>query len=83
VSDVRADGGVLRGVADLVLERDDGFWLVDHKSFPGNEANGVEKAKTFAGQLEAYAGALAAAWGKPCRGKFIHLVTLGRVVELG
>jgi two-component system nitrogen regulation response regulator GlnG/two-component system response regulator AtoC len=72
----------LRGIADLVLETRDGFYVVDHKSFPGDAATGLEKARGFAGQLNAYARALEAAWGKPCLGMFIHLAVLGRVVEL-
>lgn len=76
------EGSELRGIADLVLEGADGFWLVDHKSFPGGEAQGHEKAKTFAGQLEAYSRALEAAWGKHCRGKFIHLAVLSQIVRL-
>jgi ATP-dependent exoDNAse (exonuclease V) beta subunit len=77
-----ADGSELRGIADLVLEADDGFWVVDHKSFPGGAEKGLEKARGFAGQLTAYARALEAAWRKPCRGTFIHLAALGRIVEL-
>jgi ATP-dependent exoDNAse (exonuclease V) beta subunit len=76
------DGSQLRGITDLVLEGPKGFWLVDHKSFPGNEATGIEKAKSFAGQLTAYADALEVALGKPCVGRFIHLVALGRMVRL-
>ncbi|MBL8954139.1 MAG: PD-(D/E)XK nuclease family protein [Myxococcaceae bacterium] len=76
------EGTELRGSADLVLEGDDGFWLVDHKSFPGDEAKGAEKAQTYAGQLDAYARAIEAAWSKPCRGKFIHLAVLGQMVRL-
>ena len=57
-------------------------YVVDHKSFPGDAATGLEKARGFAGQLNAYARALEAAWGKPCLGMFIHLAVLGRVVEL-
>lgn len=76
------DGSELRGIADLVLETRDGFYVVDHKSFPGDAATGLEKARGFAGQLNAYARALEAAWGKPCLGMFIHLAVLGRVVEL-
>ncbi|MBE2251382.1 MAG: UvrD-helicase domain-containing protein [Myxococcus sp.] len=82
VSQVLEDESQLRGVADLVLEDDAGFWLVDHKSFPGDEAKGVEKARGFKGQLDAYARALEVALAKPCRGRFIHLAVLGRVVEL-
>jgi ATP-dependent exoDNAse (exonuclease V) beta subunit len=76
------EGTELRGIADLVLQGPDGFVLVDHKSFPGDEGEGVERAKAFAGQLDAYARALEAAWGAPCRGKFIHLAVLGKVVRL-
>jgi ATP-dependent helicase/nuclease subunit A len=82
VSQLMDDERHLRGIADLVLESDQGFWLVDHKSFPGNEATGVERARGFSGQLDAYANALTAAWRKPCLGKFIHLAMLGKVVEL-
>ncbi len=82
VSMTRADGSHLRGVADLVLEDARGFWLVDHKSFPGTEAEGVRRARGYAGQLRAYAEVLTAALGKPCRGLFIHLVALGRVVQI-
>lgn len=76
------EGTELRGIADLVLEDPNGFWLLDHKSFPGNEGDGVERAKTFVGQLDAYARALEVAWGKPCRGRFVHLAVLGKVVRL-
>ena len=82
VDHLQPDGSRLRGIADLVLEGTDGFWLVDHKSFPGGEAQGVERAKAFAGQLKAYVHALEAAWGKPCRDMFVHLAVLGRVVRL-
>lgn len=82
VTHAAGDGSVLRGVADLVLEGEDGFWLVDHKSFPGAVEAGVERAKRYVGQLDAYASALSAAWKKPCRGRFIHLVISGGVVEL-
>ncbi len=82
VSMANADGSQLRGIADLVLEDEAGFWLVDHKSFPGSEAEGVRRAKGYAGQLRAYADVLTAALGKPCRGLFIHLVVLGRVVQI-
>ncbi|MDP3151457.1 MAG: UvrD-helicase domain-containing protein [Archangium sp.] len=82
VDHLLTNGSRLRGIADLVLETADGFWLIDHKSFPGGEAHGAEKAKTYAGQLKGYSEALAAAWVKPCRGMFVHLAVLGRIVQL-
>jgi len=75
-------GTVLRGVADLVVESDDGFVLVDHKSFPGDLATATERAATFAGQLCAYAEAIARATARTHIGSFIHLPISGAVVEL-
>lgn len=74
-------GTVVRGVADLVLETAAGFWIIDHKSFPGEDAVGLERARKHGGQLEAYAAALSAAWNKPCLGRVIHLAVLGKVVH--
>jgi ATP-dependent helicase/nuclease subunit A len=75
-------GTVLRGVADLVVESDSGFVLVDHKSFPGDLASAAERAATFAGQLRAYAEAIARATGRAHVGSFVHLPISGAVVEL-
>lgn len=74
-------GTVVRGVADLVLETETGFWIIDHKSFPGDEHVGLERARKYGGQLEAYAEALTAAWKKPCLGRVIHLAVLGKAVR--
>ena len=76
-------GSLLRGVADLVLEFDDGFVVVDHKSFPGEREQAIQKAVGFAGQLEAYAGAISVATGKKCAGKYIHLPLSGCIVRVG
>jgi hypothetical protein len=72
-----------RGVADLVLETKSGFLLVDHKSFPGRDDIGTERAKTFAAQLQSYSSALEPALAKPCLGMFVHLALLGRIVRMG
>jgi ATP-dependent helicase/nuclease subunit A len=77
-----ADGSVVRGFADLVLELDDGFVVVDHKTFPGGLEAAQERAVEYAGQLGAYAGAIAAATGKRHLGSFIHLPVSGLVVEV-
>jgi ATP-dependent exoDNAse (exonuclease V) beta subunit len=78
-----ANGTVLRGVADLVLESDSGLVLLDHKSFPGNREQATERAAKYAGQLAAYAGALEAATGKSVLGAYIHLPVSGLMVEVG
>lgn len=76
-------GTVLRGVSDLVLETDDGFVVIDHKSFPGSREQAVEKASGFAGQINAYADAVAAATGKPVLARFIHMPVTGLVLPVG
>lgn len=76
----QADGAVVRGTADLVLELADGFVLVDHKAYPGREFE--KRAAGHAGQLRAYAAALEAAWGKRCKATWIHLPNLAAVLEV-
>ncbi len=73
---------IIAGTADLVLEMADGFILLDHKGFPGNEKQCKDKALTFAGQLDAYARALEMALGKKCLARFIHFPVQGLLVEL-
>jgi ATP-dependent exoDNAse (exonuclease V) beta subunit len=76
------DGSVLRGAADLVLETEAEWILVDHKSFPGTREQAEGRALGHAGQLRAYAEALRAVANKGVRG-FIHLPVTGQMVEVG
>ena len=83
VTESLPEGTVLRGVADLVLEIDDGLVLLDHKSFPGNPEQARERAGSYAGQLSAYAAALAEATKRPVLAAYIHLPVSGLVIEVG
>ena len=76
------DGSVLRGTIDLLLETGDGLVVIDHKSFPGDREHALERAKTHAGQLAAYADAVGAATGRPVIGRFVHLPISGWMVPL-
>jgi ATP-dependent exoDNAse (exonuclease V) beta subunit len=76
------DGQCTSGVADLVIETADAFWIFDHKSFCGANFDYHTKALEFAGQLQAYADILRQALGKPCRQLAIHFALAGRVVFL-
>ncbi|WP_242343443.1 UvrD-helicase domain-containing protein [Anaeromyxobacter terrae] len=79
----RLDGDrLLVGDVDLFLELDDGFVLVDHKSFPGGEVERDRRLAEWAPQLGWYARALAAALRKPLRAAFIHLPVRGELAEL-
>jgi ATP-dependent exoDNAse (exonuclease V) beta subunit len=79
----RLEGGtILRGTADLVLETEVGFVLIDHKSFPGSREQAERRAVEYAGQLAAYAGVLEAASGTAMLGSYIHLPVSGLMVQV-
>jgi ATP-dependent exoDNAse (exonuclease V) beta subunit len=68
------------GSADLVLELEDTFILIDHKTFPGGAERARKAAAGYGGQLKMYANAIEAATGKSLAGAFIHLPVGGMVV---
>lgn len=70
------------GEVDLILELPGGLVLVDHKSFPGGQAERDERLPTWAQQLGWYAQVLATAMGKPLRAAFIHLPIRGEMAEV-
>ena len=76
------EGQVLRGIADLVLETEQGFVVVDHKLMKATSAEAVKKAQGFAGQLAAYRRVIEAATGKACVGCFVHLPAQERVMGI-
>jgi ATP-dependent exoDNAse (exonuclease V) beta subunit len=78
----QASGTVVRGTADLVIEHADGFAVIDHKSFPGTAEQAALRARGFAGQLGAYAAAVAAATGRRVTECFVHLPVLAAMVPI-
>lgn len=78
-----AEGSIVAGEADLVLETDDSFTVVDHKTFPGSVEDAKEKARGFAGQLFMYADTIQAATGKELKGCYIHFPVSGVMVQVG
>jgi ATP-dependent helicase/nuclease subunit A len=79
---VTGEGTTVRGSADLVLEVSNGFVILDHKSFPGQGEAAIERAKTYAGQLAAYADAVSAARRRPILGTYVHLPVAGLIVPV-
>ncbi len=77
-----ATGTIVSGTADLLIKTDEGFAVIDHKSFPGSLADAVEKTKGYSGQLQAYANAVTAATGEPVVSMWIHLPVLGSLLEV-
>jgi ATP-dependent exoDNAse (exonuclease V) beta subunit len=78
----QASGTELIGYADMVLMDADSFVLVDHKCLEGTRNEAVAKCAGHAGQIWAYAEAIAAATGTRAAGCVIHLVSQGIVVTV-
>ncbi len=73
-------GTVVRGQMDLVLETDEGFVIVDHKTYITEDA--VTLSRSFAGQLRTYARALSAATNKPVLSTWAHLPLSAMLIEV-
>jgi len=82
VAQRRPEGTILRGRADLVVESESAFMVIDHKTFPGTHAQALERAARYGPQLLAYANALAAHSGRRHAGSFIHLPVIGLMLPL-
>jgi len=82
---LHTDGSVVAGFTDLVVETDDGLWIVDHKSDQvTTEALLEERFTIYLPQLRCYADALAAARpDKPVKGLMLNWVSFGRVSVVG
>ena len=77
-----AGGSEVRGYIDLVLEADDYFILIDHKSLTRLGSTDGDHIDAFAGQLRAYAVALVEATGKPVSASYIHMPIGGQLVPV-
>ena len=82
ISQRLTNGTVVRGRIDLLLETSGRLVVIDHKTYPGRLGEAVERARSHAGQLMAYAAAASAASGMTTADVFVHLATLGQVVRL-
>ena len=71
---------VLQGVADCVLEYDDGLVLIDFKT---DRASADVLRQRYAQQLALYARALTGCFGKPVREQVLYATHLNDVVPLG
>lgn len=78
-----SDPRLVVGEVDLLLELPDGFALVDHKSFPGGEAERDRRiAEEWGPQLGWYAAVLSKALSKPLRAAYVHLPIRGEMAEV-
>jgi ATP-dependent exoDNAse (exonuclease V) beta subunit len=72
---------LMHGWIDMLLETKNGFVIIDHKTFPG--ANAEERAQLYAPQLNAYCRAVKAATGKTVFAALIHMPIIGKIFDVG
>lgn len=77
----RAQRGQWSGTIDLLLEAEDGYAVMDHKSSDFSESGWSEKAEAHSGQLLTYVELLGV-HGKVVKLALIHLPLAGGVVEV-
>ena len=71
---------VVSGIIDLLVECEDGFWIIDHKSDIGN--NDVDKFATYLPQLRCYAAAVGQTHSsKPVLGVAINWIDSGQLMS--
>ncbi|MBL0404461.1 UvrD-helicase domain-containing protein [Microvirga aerilata] len=77
-----ADGQEMVGYIDMLVEHEGGIAIIDHKSFPGGEAQWRSKAASYAPQLQAYKVVVEEATGRPVTDLLIHMPIAGAIVHL-
>ncbi|PFP30640.1 hypothetical protein COJ96_04335 [Bacillus sp. AFS073361] len=69
------------GWIDLLILTPQGWVIIDHKSFPGKEADWLSRAASYLPQLQTYAEALYKATGSPVVEAWIHMPVVGAMVH--
>jgi ATP-dependent exoDNAse (exonuclease V) beta subunit len=78
-STIRSDGAVVSGIIDLLVETDDGYWIIDHKSDAVED--GRASFASYWPQLSAYADAVSnVSGGRPVLGVGINWIRRGEIV---
>ena len=72
---------IVQGVIDLVLDNDDGVYIIDYKTNRGVSAE--ELVDKYRLQLEIYAQAFELATGKSVNKKFLYSFSLGQLINIG
>ena len=81
-------GCITTGIADLVLETNDGLILIDHKTFPGHfetmalSCDHEHYAGRYLNQLRQYKLMLEKATGNKVVSTLLHYVVQGKIVEV-
>ncbi len=71
---------VVQGVADLVVMRAEEIWLLDFKTDHLRAEELLEKVSAYRPQLQIYAAALGAIYGRPVTRRWLHFLAAGETV---
>ncbi|SKC99093.1 ATP-dependent exoDNAse (exonuclease V) beta subunit (contains helicase and exonuclease domains) [Burkholderia sp. CF099] len=78
----RVDGSRLRGRIDFLIDTEDGWILLDHKSNPGGTARDEDIVNEHGAQLASYAEALVRATGRPVKEQWLYLPVGARAMRV-
>lgn len=76
------NGTRIRGRIDLLVDTNEGWVLLDHKSNPGGASRDEDLVAEHGPQMESYSHALLAATGKPVSQRWLYLPVAARAVRL-
>jgi len=76
------NGQAASGWIDALVETEQGYIIIDHKSNPQSKANQQEVALKYSGQLALYKAAVEAATDKPVVGCWIHFAVTGEALRI-
>jgi ATP-dependent exoDNAse (exonuclease V) beta subunit len=79
----RDNGQVLKGQIDLLLETDDGWVLIDHKSNPGGSSTREEIVQRYGGQLRLYKEGVERATGRAVVETWLYFPVAAGAVRVG
>jgi ATP-dependent exoDNAse (exonuclease V) beta subunit len=70
------------GRIDLLVETDDGFVIIDHKTFPGSYDHWVDKAFSYRPQLLLYGELIRNATGCELLAFYVHMPIVGKIIDV-
>ena len=76
------NGQFVTGWIDALIETDEGYIIVDHKSSPKSRKESETEALKYSGQLKLYKEAVEIVTGKPALACWIHFAVMGLAVNV-
>lgn len=73
---------IMNARIDLLLQHNDEFIVIDHKTFPGGHEQWQDLAQKHAAQVALYADAVCRVTGAQLSGMFLHLPIVGQFVRI-